>query len=44
MVALKSIPFDVNKTNHFLYFAKVTIIPDVITEYNLKWYALKDNN
>jgi hypothetical protein len=32
MVALKSIRFDVNLTNHFPYFAKVTIIPSEITE------------
>jgi hypothetical protein len=32
MVALKSIPFDVKLTNHFPYFAKVTIIPQVIAE------------
>jgi hypothetical protein len=31
MVALKSIHFDVNITNHFPYFAKVTIILQVIT-------------
>jgi hypothetical protein len=31
-VELKSIPFDVNKTNQFSYFAKVNIIPQVITE------------
>jgi hypothetical protein len=29
---LKSIHFDVSLTNHFPYFAKVTIIPQVITE------------
>jgi thymidine kinase len=31
MAALKSIPPDFNKTNHFSYFAKVTNIPEVIT-------------
>jgi hypothetical protein len=31
MVALKSIRFDVNITNHFPYFAKVTIILQVLT-------------
>jgi thymidine kinase len=36
MVELKSIHFDVNITNHFPYFAKVTIIPEVITEYKYK--------
>jgi hypothetical protein len=29
---LKSIHFDVNITNHFPYFAKVTIIQQVIEE------------
>jgi hypothetical protein len=32
MVDLKSIQFDVNITNHFLYFVKVTIIQQVTDE------------
>ena len=32
MVELKSIYLDVNLTNHFLYFVKVTIIQQVIDE------------
>jgi hypothetical protein len=33
---LKSISFNVNKTNQFSYFAKVSNIPQVETGYNYK--------